>query len=201
MIKAEVGDTILVTFVNKASWPFSIQPHGVSYGKAWEGMRYHDGLCLLFSSNSKLLLVVELCSPYRSVPGVLQPGRAGCPVAGSQPGPQSLPEASPKDTSPELVSREGGRGRAVPDENCKPKLRPLPAVWDPVSRGTCPVHSSLENLVLPVFVMEKQLDSLLPPVAMPISAMAWWSLHDPKSIFPCAYKHTHITLQTCRVFW
>lgn len=109
VIKAEVGDTILVTFVNKASWPFSIQPHGVSYGKAWEGMRYHDGLCLLFSSNSKLLLVVELCSPYRSVPGVLQPGRAGCPAAGSQPGPQSLREASPKDTSPELVSREGGR--------------------------------------------------------------------------------------------
>ncbi|XP_053931226.1 hephaestin isoform X3 [Cuculus canorus] len=43
VIKAEVGDTILVTFVNKASWPFSIQPHGVSYEKAWEGMRYHDG--------------------------------------------------------------------------------------------------------------------------------------------------------------
>lgn len=48
VIKAEVGDTILVTFVNKASWPFSIQPHGVSYGKAWEGMRYHDGLWLPF---------------------------------------------------------------------------------------------------------------------------------------------------------
>ncbi|NXN19431.1 HEPH protein, partial [Indicator maculatus] len=44
VIKAEVGDTILVTFFNKASWPFSIQPHGVSYGKAWEGMWYHDGL-------------------------------------------------------------------------------------------------------------------------------------------------------------
>nr|XP_030128351.3 hephaestin isoform X1 [Taeniopygia guttata]XP_030128352.3 hephaestin isoform X1 [Taeniopygia guttata] len=44
VIKAEVGDTILVTFLNKASWPFSIQPHGVSYGKASEGMWYHDGL-------------------------------------------------------------------------------------------------------------------------------------------------------------
>uniref|UniRef100_A0A8C0HKB4 Plastocyanin-like domain-containing protein n=1 Tax=Buteo japonicus TaxID=224669 RepID=A0A8C0HKB4_9AVES len=49
VIKAEVGDTILVMFVNKASWPFSIQPHGVSYGKAWEGMWYHDGLCPPFS--------------------------------------------------------------------------------------------------------------------------------------------------------
>uniref|UniRef100_A0A8C3PVI4 ferroxidase n=1 Tax=Chrysolophus pictus TaxID=9089 RepID=A0A8C3PVI4_CHRPC len=44
VIKAEVGDTIMVTFANKASWPFSIQPHGVSYGKAWEGMLYHDGV-------------------------------------------------------------------------------------------------------------------------------------------------------------
>uniref|UniRef100_A0A8C7A1S5 ferroxidase n=1 Tax=Nothoprocta perdicaria TaxID=30464 RepID=A0A8C7A1S5_NOTPE len=39
VIKAEVGDTIVVTFVNKASWPFSIHPHGVSYRKEWEGMR------------------------------------------------------------------------------------------------------------------------------------------------------------------
>lgn len=48
VIKAEVGDTILVTFFNKASWPFSIQPHGVSYGKASEGMWYHDGWWILF---------------------------------------------------------------------------------------------------------------------------------------------------------
>ncbi|XP_066496065.1 hephaestin [Tiliqua scincoides] len=44
VIKAEVGDTIQVTFANKASWPFSIQPHGVFYGKEWEGTPYHDGL-------------------------------------------------------------------------------------------------------------------------------------------------------------
>nr|XP_023965264.2 LOW QUALITY PROTEIN: hephaestin [Chrysemys picta bellii] len=44
VIKAEVGDTVLVTFANKASWPFSIQPHGVLYGKKWEGTLYHDGL-------------------------------------------------------------------------------------------------------------------------------------------------------------
>ncbi|KAJ7310482.1 hypothetical protein JRQ81_007404 [Phrynocephalus forsythii] len=43
VIKAEVGDTIQVTFANKASWPFSIQPHGVFYGKAWEGSQYDDG--------------------------------------------------------------------------------------------------------------------------------------------------------------
>uniref|UniRef100_A0A8B9PQ49 Ceruloplasmin n=1 Tax=Apteryx owenii TaxID=8824 RepID=A0A8B9PQ49_APTOW len=52
VIKAEVGDTILVVFVNKASWPFSIQPHGVSYGKAWEGMWYHDGIFEIYCQTS-----------------------------------------------------------------------------------------------------------------------------------------------------
>lgn len=44
VIKAEVGDTIWVTFANKASWPFSMQPHGVLYGKEWEGTLDHDGV-------------------------------------------------------------------------------------------------------------------------------------------------------------
>nr|XP_020639957.1 hephaestin [Pogona vitticeps] len=44
VIKAEVGDTIQVMFANKASWPFSIQPHGVFYEKTWEGTLYNDGL-------------------------------------------------------------------------------------------------------------------------------------------------------------
>ncbi|XP_063169509.1 hephaestin isoform X1 [Candoia aspera] len=44
VIKAEVGDTIQVAFANKASWPFSIQPHGVFYKKQWEGTPYQDGL-------------------------------------------------------------------------------------------------------------------------------------------------------------
>uniref|UniRef100_A0A8B9PR09 Hephaestin n=1 Tax=Apteryx owenii TaxID=8824 RepID=A0A8B9PR09_APTOW len=57
VIKAEVGDTILVVFVNKASWPFSIQPHGVSYGKAWEGMWYHD------DTSSGLVGPLVICKP------------------------------------------------------------------------------------------------------------------------------------------
>uniref|UniRef100_A0A8C0H4S1 ferroxidase n=1 Tax=Chelonoidis abingdonii TaxID=106734 RepID=A0A8C0H4S1_CHEAB len=45
VIKAEVGDTVLVTFANKASWPFSIQPHGVLYGK-------NDNTCLSWNGAS-----------------------------------------------------------------------------------------------------------------------------------------------------
>ncbi|XP_060105083.1 hephaestin [Heteronotia binoei] len=51
VIKAEVGDTIQITFANKASWPFSIQPHGAFYVKEWEGTPYHDG----FSRNGAVV--------------------------------------------------------------------------------------------------------------------------------------------------
>ncbi|MGH0168759.1 UNVERIFIED_CONTAM: hypothetical protein FKN15_063229 [Acipenser sinensis] len=44
VIKAEVGDTILVTFLNRASRAYSIQPHGVIYKKDFEGTRYNDAI-------------------------------------------------------------------------------------------------------------------------------------------------------------
>uniref|UniRef100_A0A8D0HPU9 Ceruloplasmin n=1 Tax=Sphenodon punctatus TaxID=8508 RepID=A0A8D0HPU9_SPHPU len=52
VIKAEVGDTIWVTFANKASWPFSIQPHGVLYRKEWEGTLYYDGTFEIYCQTS-----------------------------------------------------------------------------------------------------------------------------------------------------
>ncbi|MGH0190863.1 UNVERIFIED_CONTAM: hypothetical protein FKN15_051953 [Acipenser sinensis] len=42
VIKAEVGDTIHVTFLNKATHPFSIQPHGVEFNKNNEGAFYNS---------------------------------------------------------------------------------------------------------------------------------------------------------------
>lgn len=42
VIRAEVGDTIEVTFKNLASRPYSIQPHGVFYNKLNEGAQYFD---------------------------------------------------------------------------------------------------------------------------------------------------------------
>ncbi|XP_077164339.1 hephaestin isoform X3 [Paroedura picta] len=64
VIKAEVGDTIQVTFANKASWPFSIQPHGVFYGKKWEGTPYHDG----FSHNGAAVKPLESFTYRWTVP-------------------------------------------------------------------------------------------------------------------------------------
>ncbi|XP_029458196.1 hephaestin-like protein 1 isoform X2 [Rhinatrema bivittatum] len=42
VIKAEVSDTVLVMFSNKADRKYSILPHGVSYNKGFEGMQYAD---------------------------------------------------------------------------------------------------------------------------------------------------------------
>ena len=43
VIRAEVGDTILVTFRNNGTHPYSMHPHGVLYDKSSEGAPYSDG--------------------------------------------------------------------------------------------------------------------------------------------------------------
>lgn len=43
LIRAEVGDTIVVVFRNKATHPHTVHPHGVFYDKASEGAQYDDG--------------------------------------------------------------------------------------------------------------------------------------------------------------
>ncbi|XP_030634614.1 hephaestin-like protein 1 isoform X2 [Chanos chanos] len=43
VIRAETGDVVVVTFLNKAKYNYSIQPHGLHYEKAYEGAKYQDG--------------------------------------------------------------------------------------------------------------------------------------------------------------
>lgn len=43
ILRAEVGDTIIVHFFNRARFPLSVHPHGVFYDKASEGASYADG--------------------------------------------------------------------------------------------------------------------------------------------------------------
>lgn len=44
IIRAEVGDTIEVTFRNNTGFPTTMHPHGVFYAKASEGAPYSDGV-------------------------------------------------------------------------------------------------------------------------------------------------------------
>uniref|UniRef100_A0A674K7B4 ferroxidase n=1 Tax=Terrapene triunguis TaxID=2587831 RepID=A0A674K7B4_9SAUR len=68
VIKAEVGDTLLVTFANKAEKNYSIMPHGVSYSKQSEGTSYLDGtfqLCVTFDhfvAGMKQMYEVNSCN-------------------------------------------------------------------------------------------------------------------------------------------
>ncbi|KAK1800490.1 hypothetical protein P4O66_005709, partial [Electrophorus voltai] len=43
VLRAEVGDVLEVTFLNKADKNYSIQPHGLQYIKLYEGALYEDG--------------------------------------------------------------------------------------------------------------------------------------------------------------
>ncbi len=43
LIRAEVGDTIKITFRNNVSFPVTLHPHGVFYEKDSEGAPYNDG--------------------------------------------------------------------------------------------------------------------------------------------------------------
>ncbi len=43
LVRAEVGDTIIIHARNNARFPFSFHPHGVFYEKASEGAPYNDG--------------------------------------------------------------------------------------------------------------------------------------------------------------
>uniref|UniRef100_A0A673KH19 ferroxidase n=1 Tax=Sinocyclocheilus rhinocerous TaxID=307959 RepID=A0A673KH19_9TELE len=43
ILRAEVGDTFQVMFMNKADRIYSIQPHGLHYDKPFEGVFYQDG--------------------------------------------------------------------------------------------------------------------------------------------------------------
>ncbi|XP_054915736.1 coagulation factor V [Poeciliopsis prolifica] len=43
VIKAEVGQSIMIVFKNNANRPYSLHPNGVSYTKQFEGLSYEDG--------------------------------------------------------------------------------------------------------------------------------------------------------------
>ncbi|XP_042355305.1 ferroxidase HEPHL1 [Plectropomus leopardus] len=44
VLRAEEGDTLRVTFLNKADRNYSIQPHGLHYEKQFQGSSYEDGV-------------------------------------------------------------------------------------------------------------------------------------------------------------
>uniref|UniRef100_A0AAX7VWW0 ferroxidase n=1 Tax=Astatotilapia calliptera TaxID=8154 RepID=A0AAX7VWW0_ASTCA len=54
-LRAEEGETIVVTFRNMATSPYSISPHGVAYGKQSEGAYYFDNTSQKEKEDDKVL--------------------------------------------------------------------------------------------------------------------------------------------------
>ncbi|XP_029980575.1 coagulation factor V [Sphaeramia orbicularis] len=55
VIKAEVGQSIMVVFRNNADRPFSLHPNGVSYTKNMEGLKYDDGSRYWYQYDNEVL--------------------------------------------------------------------------------------------------------------------------------------------------
>ncbi|XP_012589374.1 PREDICTED: hephaestin isoform X2 [Condylura cristata] len=75
VIRAEVGDTISVIFYNRASQPFSIQPHGVFYKKDYEGTVYNDGTFEIYcqagshrEAGMRAIYNVSQCPRHKATP-------------------------------------------------------------------------------------------------------------------------------------
>jgi FtsP/CotA-like multicopper oxidase with cupredoxin domain len=71
IIRAEVGDTIVVHFRNNTRFPASVHPHGVFYDKASEGAPYADGTAL---KNDDAVLPGAECTYIWEVPDRAGPG-------------------------------------------------------------------------------------------------------------------------------
>lgn len=78
-IRGEVGDVIEVVFMNKASHPFSIKPHGVFTNKGNEGMKYNDQS--RFTEDNEVqpgkVFTYRWTVPQRSGPGPNEPNCIG----------------------------------------------------------------------------------------------------------------------------
>lgn len=78
-IRAEVGDVIEVVFMNKASHPYSIKPHGVFYNKGNEGMKYNDES--VFTEDNAVqpgkVFTYRWTVPQRAGPGANEPNCIG----------------------------------------------------------------------------------------------------------------------------
>uniref|UniRef100_A0A8C4NLE0 ferroxidase n=1 Tax=Dicentrarchus labrax TaxID=13489 RepID=A0A8C4NLE0_DICLA len=68
VLRAEEGDTLRVTFMNKANRNYSIHPHGLHYDKHYQGSRYEDGEEVAgyhYSAGMRQQYRVNLCQHHK----------------------------------------------------------------------------------------------------------------------------------------
>lgn len=138
LIRASVGDTIVVIFKNNARYPFSIHPHGVFYAKDSEGAPYNDGTTDADRGDDAVppggLNTYRWSAPARAGPGPMDGSSVlwmyhshvdePADTNGGLIGPMIITRANDArpDASPRSVDREFITMFTVFDENSSPYL-------------------------------------------------------------------------------
>ena len=73
VLRAEERDTIRVVFKNKASLPYSIQPHGVQYSIEQDGTLYHNELEGQYTHIHTSLSMHEIIQSYGASSSIFPP--------------------------------------------------------------------------------------------------------------------------------
>ncbi|XP_062258155.1 coagulation factor V [Platichthys flesus] len=116
VIKAEVGQSIMVVFRNNADRPYSVHPNGVTYTKRTEGLSYEDGSKYWFKydnevqPNSTFTYLWKL--PIEVGP---KPGDTDCRTWAYYSGVNPERDIHTGLIGPLLVCREGTLSRNLPD--------------------------------------------------------------------------------------
>ncbi|CAG5865387.1 unnamed protein product [Menidia menidia] len=116
VIKAEIGQSIMVVFRNNANRPFSIHPNGVTYTKQFEGLSYEDGSEYWFQYDN----MVQPNTTYtylwkvNSMVGPA-PGEAQCRTWAYYSGVNPERDIHSGLIGPLLVCREGTLDKKLPD--------------------------------------------------------------------------------------
>ncbi|XP_068427857.1 coagulation factor V isoform X2 [Clinocottus analis] len=116
VIKAEVGQSIMVVFKNLAKRPYSLHPNGVSYTKHTEGLSYEDGSQYWFKYDNEVQPNTTFTYIWKvtAMVGPL-PDEADCRTWAYYSGVNPERDINSGLIGPLLVCREGSLDRKVPD--------------------------------------------------------------------------------------
>ncbi|XP_044072627.1 coagulation factor V [Siniperca chuatsi] len=116
VIKAEVGQSIMVVFSNKANRPYSLHPNGVSYTKQTEGLSYDDGSKYWYKYDNEVQPNTTFTYMWKvhSMVGPM-PGESHCRTWAYYSGVNPERDIHSGLIGPLLVCREGTLDRNLPD--------------------------------------------------------------------------------------
>ncbi|XP_041858516.1 coagulation factor V [Melanotaenia boesemani] len=116
VIKAEVGQSIMVVFRNNANRPYSIHPNGVSYTKQFEGLSYEDDSRYWFKYDNEVQPNTTYTYSWKVSPMVgPSPGESNCRTWAYYSGVNPEKDIHSGLIGPLLVCRGGTLNNSLPN--------------------------------------------------------------------------------------